>query len=120
MGVLEDAIREHLELKRRHGASEEELDQKKTEALGPARREFEAPPDEEQLPLDEEPAPVEGETLAVGEPPLPVEDEQPPGDQGPAEPAIEEPTPVAEPALPLVTEADRAADFDEEPHKVET
>src|SRR5215208_4723008 len=39
MGVLDDAIREHLHLKRRHGAGEEE-------ALGPARREV-APADSE-------------------------------------------------------------------------
>jgi hypothetical protein len=39
MGALDDAIREHLELKRRHGASEEEIQQAEAEALGPARRE---------------------------------------------------------------------------------
>jgi hypothetical protein len=42
MGVLDDAIREHLELKRRHGASEDELAVKEEEALGAARGE--APP----------------------------------------------------------------------------
>ena len=39
MGVLDDAIREHLELKRQHGAPEEELQRQEEEALGPARRE---------------------------------------------------------------------------------
>ena len=39
MGVLDDAIREHLDLKRRHGAEEEELRRQEEEALGPARRE---------------------------------------------------------------------------------
>jgi hypothetical protein len=38
MGVLDDAIREHLELKRQHGAPETEVDQQEAEALGPARR----------------------------------------------------------------------------------
>jgi hypothetical protein len=38
MGVLEDAIREHLELRRRHGASEEEVGRQEAEALGAARR----------------------------------------------------------------------------------
>jgi hypothetical protein len=38
MGVLDDAIREHLELKRRHGASEEEISRAEAEALTPARR----------------------------------------------------------------------------------
>jgi hypothetical protein len=36
MGSLDDAIREHLELKRRHGASDEELQQQEREAFGPA------------------------------------------------------------------------------------
>jgi hypothetical protein len=38
MGVLDDAIREHLDLKRRRGASDEEVAQAEAEALGPARR----------------------------------------------------------------------------------
>ena len=40
MGVLDDAIRQHLDLKRKHGAKEEELRRQETEALGPARRDF--------------------------------------------------------------------------------
>jgi hypothetical protein len=36
MGTLDDAIREHLELKRRLGASDEELELKEKEAFGPA------------------------------------------------------------------------------------
>ena len=44
MGVLDDAIREHIELKRKHGAREEELLVQEQEALGPARRESSAPP----------------------------------------------------------------------------
>ena len=39
MGVLDDAIREHLELKRQHGAGEDEIAKAEAEALGPARRE---------------------------------------------------------------------------------
>jgi hypothetical protein len=35
MGTLDDAIREHLELKRRLGAPEDELEQKEAEAFGP-------------------------------------------------------------------------------------
>jgi hypothetical protein len=38
MGLLEDAIREHLDLKRKHGAPEQELERQEVEALGPARR----------------------------------------------------------------------------------
>ena len=49
MGVLEDAIREHLELKRRHGASDEELEEQEVEALGPARRGFDGPAEGEEV-----------------------------------------------------------------------
>jgi hypothetical protein len=40
MGLLDDAIREHLDLKRKHGAGEDELRRQESEALGPARRDF--------------------------------------------------------------------------------
>jgi hypothetical protein len=39
MGLLDDAIREHLELKRRSGADPGEIARMEQEALGPARRE---------------------------------------------------------------------------------
>ena len=38
MGLLDDAIREHLELKRRRGADPEEIERLEQEALGPVRR----------------------------------------------------------------------------------
>ncbi|MGI8593513.1 MAG: hypothetical protein ACR2ML_03945 [Solirubrobacteraceae bacterium] len=38
MGLLEDAIREHLELKRRHGAGAEEVARAERDALGPSGR----------------------------------------------------------------------------------
>jgi hypothetical protein len=38
MGILDDAIREHLELKRQHGAGESELEQLEGEAFGPSER----------------------------------------------------------------------------------
>jgi hypothetical protein len=44
MGLLDDAIREHLELKRRHGADPDEVSRQEREALGaPARGEFAQP-----------------------------------------------------------------------------
>ena len=44
MGLLDDAIREHLELKRRHGADPEEVSRQEREALGAtARAEFAQP-----------------------------------------------------------------------------
>lgn len=47
MGILDDAIKEHLELKRQHGAGESELKQLEDEAFGAAERpgDVEAPPD---------------------------------------------------------------------------
>jgi hypothetical protein len=56
MGVLDDAIREHLELRRKHGATEEELQRQEMEALGPARREAGAPEEQELEPEDVESA----------------------------------------------------------------
>jgi hypothetical protein len=38
MGILDDAIKEHLELKRRHGAADDELKQLEDEAFGAAER----------------------------------------------------------------------------------
>ena len=35
MGLLDDAIREHLELKRRHGADPQEVARQEDEVLGP-------------------------------------------------------------------------------------
>ena len=44
MGLLDDAIREHLELKRRHGADPDEVSRQEREALGaPVRGEFAQP-----------------------------------------------------------------------------
>jgi hypothetical protein len=66
MGVLEDAIREHLDLKRRHGASDEELNKQEAEALGPARRD---------VPETDEPEASEAEALV--EEPLAAEPDPP-------------------------------------------
>ena len=65
MGLLDDAIREHLELKRRRGADAEEVTRQEQEALGaPQRAEFagatpaaaapDAPPADEDV-LEETP-----------------------------------------------------------------
>jgi hypothetical protein len=45
MGLLDDAIREHLELKRRRGADPNEIEQLEREALGPVRRPLHEPRD---------------------------------------------------------------------------
>src|SRR5947209_9271811 len=39
MGLLDDAIREHLDLKRRRGADPAEIERAEREALGPVHRE---------------------------------------------------------------------------------
>ena len=66
MGLLDDAIREHLELKRRRGADAEEVTRQEQEALGaPQRAEFAgaapaaaAEPDAiEDAPVEDVPAP---------------------------------------------------------------
>ena len=74
MGLLDDAIREHLELKRRHGAAEEEVSKLQDEVLGDAK------PAPEPAAPQPEPAP---ETQPVAE--------------VPEEPAVEIPPPAAEP-----------------------
>ena len=55
MGILDDAIREHLELRRKHGASEEELRRQEDEALGPAGRGPASEPEEEIVSDGDEP-----------------------------------------------------------------
>jgi hypothetical protein len=52
MGLLDEAIREHLELKRRRGADASEVARQEQEALGPASRgpaPLELPPEEDEV-----------------------------------------------------------------------
>ena len=62
MGLLDDAIREHLELKRRSGADAGEVQRLEKEALGPARREA-------QPSQDEVAEPAEGDDEAAADEP---------------------------------------------------
>lgn len=58
MGLLDDAIREHLDLKRRRGADPAEVERAEREALGPVRRgpdDMPPPPLLEPLPAAHEP-----------------------------------------------------------------
>jgi len=103
MGILDEAIKEHLELKRQHGAGESELQQLEDEAFGAAERpgdeesaaeaptEFMAQPEPEE-PVEPEPA---GEAPTRRRPPADIADlqEAPPREAPPAEP---EPPPEAE------------------------
>jgi hypothetical protein len=65
MGILDEAIKEHLELKRQHGAGESELKQLEDEAFGAAER-----------PGDEQPADglSEAPTAFMAQPEVPGED----------------------------------------------
>jgi hypothetical protein len=78
MGLLDDAIREHLDLKRRRGADPTEIERDEREALGPVRRgaERQDEPDavaEEAAPFDDqewaEPVNGDGESPRAAEPP---------------------------------------------------
>jgi hypothetical protein len=101
MGLLDDAIREHLELKRKHGADPDDLARQEQEALGPGRRnEFaqpeagEEPPAAVQAPAPEEPAPADELPEGEPQPPPPPSDEEDPWldeepDEVPAEEALE-------------------------------
>lgn len=89
MGLLDDAIREHLELKRRRGADPAEVARAEQEALGPVRREPE--PAAVQDSVHEEPVDAH-----LDEAPAPA------GETPPAPPAETPPAPHAEtPPAPL-------------------
>jgi hypothetical protein len=61
MGLLDDAIREHLELKRRRGADTAEVARQEQEAFGPPRRgEFEPAAAAEAVAVEERPEPFFG------------------------------------------------------------
>lgn len=78
MGILDEAIREHLELKRQHGAESSELQKIEDEAFGPPAR----PGAPEDGPTDAE-AEAPTEFMALGGEPQPAPEEY-------AEPAVEE------------------------------
>jgi hypothetical protein len=107
MGLLDDAIRDHLDLKRRHGADPGELDQAEREALGPVRRDpFEQGDDPLDVSAAAAPAFEKEEERQVFddeyyEDPEPGEGLQ--EDEPFAEPLAEEPS-VREPAVPHVEE----------------
>jgi hypothetical protein len=75
MGLLDDAIREHLELKRQHGANPEEVARQEQEALGAPRQAEFAKPEGQQ---------AEPEAAEAAEPEVPAAEE--PGAEEPPEP----------------------------------
>jgi hypothetical protein len=84
MGLLDDAIKEHLDLKRKHGAPEEVVQRQEEEALGPVRRDAAEQPKSAETELveaggDEAPAAEEPPRAAddvVGEPGEPEEPDE--------------------------------------------
>jgi hypothetical protein len=94
MGLLDEAIRDHLELKRRRGADPSEIAQAEQDALEPV-----FPPEEEGA--DEAPVPGAAETHAeapdlVAEPEPQSYDEVPVADAAPAQQPAGEEHPAAE------------------------
>jgi hypothetical protein len=100
MGLLDDAIREHLELKRRHGASTEEVDRQEREALGDARGVEREPEVEPEAAAPPEPAPAPFDAAAEEPEQAPAEPEDPwldaERDEVPADEALDRP-PTADP-----------------------
>jgi hypothetical protein len=103
MGILDDAIREHLELKRTHGAPEDEIRRKEAEAFGQAQaREAAAaqaaleeqtqliPPDDHLEPAPEDPYAVHPGDELVADPDAAAAPAAP-ADLEPLEPAPEDP-----------------------------
>ncbi len=85
MGLLDDAIREHLELKRKHGANPDDVARQEQEALGPGQRNEFAQPAGETLPP--EPPAATDEALDESAPDVP---EMPEADAPATAPGYEE------------------------------
>jgi hypothetical protein len=96
MGILDQAIREHLELKRRRGATESELRQLEDEAFGPPTR-----PGEPDFPEHAEPSEQSGNGVAREGAVAAPGEEATDRDLAPAaaEPATEEPVAVEHPIV---------------------
>jgi hypothetical protein len=124
MGILDDAIREHLELKRRHGVPEDEVERQEEEALGPARRDVAQQPEDAENAADavDDASLFDGEhrDAPVAEAPAVADDETVLAEAPAAEepPAVEAPAPSAQPlaeAEPSAVEAPPEEPLPEEP-----
>ena len=124
MGLLDEAIREHLELKRRRGADSAEITRQEQEAFGPARRgDLEAvhvAPDNGRGHEDAEPALDAPAEFAADEAPtrLHAVDEGPILDEPPHIHTDDEPPTVSDPPRPHGDPADHLphAEPHVEPH----
>lgn len=132
MGILDEAIREHLELKRQHGADDSELKQLEDDAFGPPERPGsgeDAPDPLAEAPTEfmSQPEGLEGEATSEGAEELPGPDAEPSGRRespagimdlqeapAPVEPSEEE-QPAAEHEAVLEPAADEAEAEEGEP-----
>jgi hypothetical protein len=115
MGLLDDAIREHLELKRQHGADPGEVERQEREALGaPRQAEFAATGDEPAEPAAEA---AEAEPVAEAAEPVDAGEEREPFDVEALETPEDEEDEVAppEPDVPEPGETAGAPGYDEDP-----
>lgn len=101
MGILDDAIRQHLELKRQHGAPSTDLDRLEQEAFGPATR-----PGDPEFETGEEPAPSgAAEALDSGEPAGADVSDDWPSDESPTTVAPQAAAPQQAPEAPAEPES---------------
>jgi hypothetical protein len=115
MGLLDDAIREHLELKRRHGADPQEVARQEDEALGApgseARHVETDHEDDEPAAPYEEPAAVHEDQHELDLPPLAEEPAEEPAhvaSELPRQPP--EPPEVHQPTVEYSVEDEQAAE----------
>jgi hypothetical protein len=114
MGLLDEAIKEHLELKRRHGADPGEVARLEHEALGPARR------DPAPAAIVDEPVAAEAAQEPVAPQPFDADDVQEHYEEVPADERLEAPIhhiepEVVEPELAAEVEPEPAAEVEREP-----
>ena len=128
MGALDDAIREHLELKRQHGARDSEIKELEDEAFGPPSRPGDPDFPERQSSEEQEddlgsPPPLDESEAAVTDAPPPPAAEQPETElletpfevELEDEPAVEADAPAEEPAgEPSAADQDQPAFFDQQ------
>jgi hypothetical protein len=109
MGLLDDAIREHLELKRRHGADPNDVERQEQEVLGAARkREFEPEAEAEAAPAAPFDADEPEEFAATPEPAEPPEFDD-------RTRVVDEVAAPDEPEIPSPGEEAAAPGYDEDP-----
>jgi hypothetical protein len=106
MGLLDDAIREHLELKRARGADPNEVERQEREALGATpQAEFASAAEPESAEPAEELEPIPEEPVAEADEPVDAGEEREPFDVEALEP-VEPAAPAGEPDPWLEDERD--------------